>query len=155
MNKTSILPALITELESELRRQMAANERASDGATNSETRAETKWDTCGLELSYLARGYAQQCELLAESIVHFRNYTLPDFTNRPIASGALVTVDADGMLLLFFLAKYGGGIELIIDEKEVTVITPESPVGMALLDKQQGDVVGFRPGMKWTILSVE
>jgi hypothetical protein len=103
----------------------------------------------------LARGYAQQCELLAESIVHFRNYTLPDFTNRPIASGALVSVDADGMLLLFFLAKYGGGIELVIDKKEVTVITPESPVGMALLDKQQGDVVGFRPGMKWTIQSVE
>jgi len=155
MNKRSILTALIAELESELRRQMAANERASEGATNSETRAETKWDTCGLELSYLARGYAQQCELLAESIVHFRNYTPPNFLNRAIDYGALVEVNADGERLLFFLAKYGGGTELLIDEKEVTVITAESPVGMALFHKKRGDEFGFRPGMKWKIDGVK
>jgi hypothetical protein len=155
MNKRSILTGLIAELESELRRQMAANERASEGATNSETRAETKWDTCGLELSYLARGYAQQCELLAESILHFRNYTPPDFSDRSIDYGALVKVNADGELLFFFLAKYGGGTELQIEENEVTVITAQSPVGMALLNKKKGDKFGFRPGMNWTIESIE
>lgn len=150
-----ILKALLAELEEDLRRQLAANEQASAGATDSEARAETKWDTCGLEASYLARGHAQQFQALAADVHNLRSFVAPDYTNRPIGPGALVEVDAEGESLLFFLLHCGGGVELDIEGSEVTIITPESPVGAAIVDKAQGDTFSFRAGTSWKVLRVE
>lgn len=155
MNKGTILKALIAELEADLRRQLAANEAASAGATDSEARAETKWDTCGLEASYLARGHAQQFQALVADVHNLRGFMAPDFSGKAIAPGALVKVDAAGEELFFFLLHCGGGVELMVEGHEVTVITPESPVGAALTDKVQGDTFSFRAGMSWQILYVE
>jgi len=154
MNKTMILKALLAELEAELRRLMAANERASAGATASESKAETKWDTCGLEASYLARGHAEQFKTLAADVHNLRGFVAPDYTGCPIGVGALIDVDMGGDAMLFFLLHCGGGIDLMIEGREVTVITPESPVGAALLDKQQGDTFSFRAGSSGGILTV-
>ncbi len=154
MNKAKILKALLAELDEELRRLLAANERASAGATNSESKAETKWDTCGLEASYLARGHAEQFKTLAAEVHNLRGFVAPDYTDHPIGVGALVEVDLGGEAMLFFLLHCGGGIDLMIDGREVTVITPESPVGAALIDKQQGDSFSFRAGSSGKILKV-
>ena len=154
MNKPMILKALLVELEEELHRLQAANERASAGATHSEAKAETKWDTCGLEASYLARGHAEQFKTLAAEVHNLRGFTAPDYSGRPIGVGALVEVEMGGEAMLFFLLHCGGGIDLTAEGREVTIITPESPVGAALLDKQQGGSFSFRAGSSGKIISV-
>jgi hypothetical protein len=155
MDKVKILKAVIAELERELRRQMAANASASAGATHGEARAETKWDTCGLEQSYLARGHAQQFAALAVQVEELRAFTPPSFAEKPIGIGALVEVEMDGEPMLFFLLKCGGGVEVDVEGREVSVITPESPVGAALLDKKQGASYSFRAGSLGKILGVK
>ena len=155
MDKMMILKALLAELEADLRRRQAANEQASAGATHSEARAETKWDTCGLEASYLARGHAEQFKALAAQVSNLRGFVPADYSGRPIAPGALVEVDSGGGAMLCFLLHCGGGVELMVAGREVTVITPDSPVGAALLDKLQGDSFSFRAGLSGKILSVE
>jgi hypothetical protein len=154
MNKTIILKSLIEELEKELRRLLAANESASAGATHAEAKAETKWDTCGLEASYLARGHADQFKTLAADVHNLRGFSAPDYTGRPIGVGALVEVEMEGPAMLFFLLHCGGGIDLMIENREVTIITPESPVGAALLDQKQNDSFSFRAGSSGKIRSV-
>jgi hypothetical protein len=154
MNKLMILKALLLELEEELRRLQAANEAASAGATDSEARAETKWDTCGLEASYLARGHAEQFKTLAADVHNLLGFVAPDYTGRPIGVGALVEVDMGGDAMLFFILHCGGGIDLMIEGREVTVITPESPVGSALLDKKEGDSFSFRAGASGNVLTI-
>ncbi|WP_136065668.1 hypothetical protein [Pontiella sulfatireligans] len=155
MDKKKILKAVQAELEEELRRQLAANETASAGATHGEAKAETKWDTCGLEQSYLARGHAKQFEALAMQVEELRGFVPSDFLGKPIGVGALVQARMSGEPLFFFLLKCGGGVEVQNDGAEVTVITPESPVGAALLDKKQGEAYSFRAGMEGTIITVE
>jgi len=154
MKKTAILKAVLSELEKDLHRQQAANEQASAGATDSEARAETKWDTCGLESSYLARGHALQFKALEADIYNLRTFFLPHFSGKPIGEGALVEVEQGGEVMLFFLLPCGGGVEITVEGREITVITPESPVGAALLDKQQGDTYSFRAGPTGKILKV-
>lgn len=154
MNKTTINQALLSELENDLRRLQAANKDASAGATSSEARAETKWDTCGLEASYLARGHAQQFKALAANVHELRSFIPPSFKKSPVDVGALVEVEQDGETMLFYLLPCGGGVELIVDGREVTVITPESPVGAALLGKCPGDTYSFRTGSTGKVLSV-
>ena len=155
MNKTLLLKAVIAELEEELRRQLAANATASAGATHGEAKAETKWDTCGLEQSYLARGHAKQFELLARQVEELRGFFLVDFSGKPIGVGALIEVEVTEERMLFFLLNCGGGIELEVAGREVTVITPESPVGSALLGKKEEQGYSFRAGMAGKILGVE
>ena len=155
MDKAIILRALIAELEEELRRLLAANESAAAGATHAEARAETKWDTCGLEASYLARGHAEQFKTLAAEVHNLRGFVAPDYSGRPIGVGALVEVEMEGTAMRFFLLHCGGGIDLMIEGREVTVITPESPVGAALLDKQQNDSFSFRAGSSGIIQRVK
>jgi hypothetical protein len=154
MNKTALLRAILTELENELRRQQAANEQASAGATDGEARAETKWDTCGLEASYLARGHALQFKALAADVHTLRAFTVPVFTGLPAGLGALIEVEMDKEKMLFFLLPCAGGTELHVDGRDVTVITPESPVGAALFQKKKGDKFSFRAGSFGKILSV-
>ncbi|HEY5621264.1 MAG TPA: hypothetical protein VIR77_01550 [Pontiella sp.] len=155
MDKKKLLKAVQEALEEELRRQLAAQQTAAAGATHVEARAETKWDTCGLEQSYLARGHAKQFEVLARQVEELRSYMPPCFSGKPIGPGALVETEMDGETLLFFLLHCGGGIEFDADGCKITVITPESPVGAALAGKEQGDVYSFRTGMTGKIRRVE
>jgi hypothetical protein len=154
MNKPALLRVIVAELENELRRQQAANQQAAAGATDGEARAETKWDTCGLESSYLARGHALQFKALAADVHELRTFAVPVFSGRPIGPGALIEVEQNKEKTLFFLLPCAGGIELSVDGVDVTVITPSSPVGAALLDKKQGDKFSFRTGSSGKILSV-
>ena len=155
MDKSIILKAVLVELKEELQRQLKGQETAAAGATHAEAKAETKWDTCGLEQSYLARGLAQQFEALARQVEELRAFVPSDFTDRPIGTGALVETELGGEKSLFILLNCGGGVELTVDGREITVITPESPVGAALLDKKQGAAFSFRPGEEGEILRVE
>jgi hypothetical protein len=154
MKKTTILNALIATLEKDLLRQQAANKQASAGATDSEARAETKWDTCGLESSYLARGHAKQFEALAVNVQELQGFVIPVFAGKPIGLGALVEVKLDGLPMNCFLLPCGGGVDLDVEGCEVTVVTPESPIGAALLEKKEGDHFSFRAGSSGTVLRV-
>ena len=155
MDKTKILKAVIVALEEDLRRQLKGQESAAEGATHAEARAETKWDTCGLEQSYLARGLAQQFEVLAMQLEELRAFSPANFTNRPIGVGALVETEMGGERNHSFLLNCGGGTELCVEDRQITVITPESPVGGALLGKKLGDNYSFRAGAEGSILRVE
>jgi transcription elongation GreA/GreB family factor len=58
-----------------------------------------------------------------------------------IVPSALVSLELDGTTAHYFIAPQGGGLITQIDGKPVQVITPQSPLGEALLGKKLGDVV--------------
>ena len=154
MDKRKILEAVREVLTEELRRQLKGQQSAAEGATHAEARAETKWDTCGLEQSYLARGLAQQVEKLVQQVEELRAFVAPDFSGRAIGVGALVETEMDGFKDWFFLLECGGGAEVEVEGRTVTVITPESPVGAALSGKSECDTYSFRAGIDGIIRSV-
>ena len=56
-----------------------------------------------------------------------------DFTGQEIDIGALVEVEVSGEAEWYLLLNCGGGTEVTADGSTVTVITPESPLGKALM----------------------
>ena len=42
------------------------------------------------------------------------------------------------------MSPHGGGVRLDLDGKSVQVVTPQSPLGKALLGKLHGDVIELR-----------
>ena len=154
MDKKHILEHVMKDLNHSLSRKKTANELASAGATDSESRAETKWDTSGLESSYLARGYAKQFEEMANQYDQLRSFQLKELSGQPIALGSLVKCDLEGFSSWFFLLPCCGGMELQIAGEEVTVITPESPLGRELSNKNTGEAYVLPNGRSGSILQV-
>lgn len=154
MNKQQVFEAVIAQLQSNLSRQKAANQRAREGATDSESRAESKWDTGGLEASYLARGYARQFEEAVQQLETLRSFPLADLSGQPIGLGALVLTKMGAFRDWLFLLPCCGGMEVRLEGTEVTIITPESPIGQSLLDKAAGGSYRTPAGGSGTVLEV-
>jgi len=77
-------------------------------------------------------------EELRASIVELNAMALRAFgPDQPAAVGALVAVEEEGAEHVLFLAPHGGGSR--IGDGAVQVVTPRSPLGLALLGKRAGD----------------
>jgi len=59
----------------------------------------------------------------------------------PIIPSSLVELDLTGTRAFYFIAPQGGGLVTRVDGKPVQVITPQSPLGEALLGKKTGDTI--------------
>lgn len=138
-DKAALWRALIERLEEALATARAAHAAAVEGATHDDARPENDKDTRGLEQSYLARGHAQRVAELEAGLAAVAATAVPRFgADAAVAAGALVTVDDDDRTRCFLVAAHGGGLVLPGD---VTVVTPGSPLGRALLGRQVDDDV--------------
>ncbi|MDQ3367112.1 MAG: GreA/GreB family elongation factor [Myxococcota bacterium] len=139
--KAALKTALLAELEGALAAARSAHQAAVEGATHDDARPENDKDTRGLEQSYLARGIAQRVAELEAAIGSVTAMTVRAFdAAEPISIGAVVDVDEDGRARRFLIAAGGGGVSLAGD---VTVLTPTSPIGRALVGKRTGDDCEF------------
>lgn len=139
-DKTKVRDALIEHMKRSLERTSEAAQRTREGATHAEAKPENDKDTRALEQSYLARGQAMRVEDLAEQIQQLRFMELRQFDDESIASaGALVAIEVDDTVRMYWLAPYAGGTELQVDGIAVFVVTAGSPLGRAMLERGVGD----------------
>ena len=152
--KQAILEAVIKKLETELGRQKQANTQSNAVTTFSAANADKQRDTTGFESAFLARGYAMHCMDLSHRLDELRAMPIEDFTGQEIDVGALVDVEMDGATECYILLNCGGGTEVTADEKTVTVITPESPLGKTLMGNIEAGLIELPSGEQGIILSV-
>ena len=143
MEKRTLITALRSELDRQYQRAVAALAGAHEAATGADTKAENKYDTRGLEASYLAAGQADQAESLLRGITLLSGFEFPDFDiDDPIAPGALVEVEIEEEIQYFLLAPAGGGLTFTTEAGEiVTVIGPASPLSGRLIGKTTGNIL--------------
>ena len=148
MKKPALLKALIARLSAELALSLHAARTAAAGATDEQNKAENKYDTRGLELSYLAAGQGRKIADAEATLEQFRTLALRDFGPLdPIDLSALITLESrkktSDAQPLYFLAPRGGGTEVRHAGRDVLVITPQSPLGQQLLGRRKGDLISF------------
>ena len=148
MNKTAVLKKITAQLTAELELLTQAALATHAEATDDENKAEDKYDTRGLEASYLAIGQSKQAEETALALQQFQSLTLRDFVaDEPVSLGALVVLEGKGKNY-YFIGPRAGGTEIRHDDREIMVITPQSPLGRQLVGKIQGDAVQLELGGK-------
>lgn len=69
--------------------------------------------------------------------------------------GALVELKGRRERLLFLIGPSAGGTEVTVDGVEITVLTPQSPLGQQLMGRRTGDRVTLPPGEERRVGSVE
>jgi hypothetical protein len=158
MNKKKLLEQIIAGLGESLRVLENAARASHAEATHESSKAESKYDTRGLEAAYLAGGQARQARDILDSIEFYQSLTLKNFApGEPIDLTALVELDIDGKKSAYFIGPRNGGLEIEFQRQEVTVITPQSPLGQNLMGKKAGDGWTTKLGgltMKYRIVSV-
>ncbi len=155
-DKARVHAALRASLEQALEAMARAAEETRKGATHEESRSEGDKDMRATEQSYVARGQAMRTEQLAEELARFVAEPIRGFdADARIAVGALVRARVDDEPRVFFVCPQGGGSELLVDERRVTVLTPSSPAGRAILGKRAGDAYEVEIGPRTRSWEIE
>ena len=145
MDKRALVEQLIQRLRDVVRSAQRASEDAAHEAREGATPAERREDArVALENSGLARGQQQRALQAAADLAVLEKFHPGPFPpNAAIGLGAIVEVEDDEGGRTLFLAPVSAGEELQVPSGDgfLSVITPSSPVGRALLGKHKDDSV--------------
>lgn len=142
MNKSVLVQKIIAQLNEELEIYGRAARAAHAEATHEQSRAENKYDTRGLEASYLARGQSRQAAALEATLLQFQTLPLRPFgAADPVDLTAFVILEGPGGRSAYFIGPGAGGTEVRIGRQDITVITPLSPLGRQIMGRRQGEAL--------------
>ncbi|MET0389784.1 MAG: hypothetical protein ABW321_27675, partial [Polyangiales bacterium] len=99
------------------------------------------------EASYLARGQAQRVVDLQQALQQIKFMPLRDFgPDDAIDIAALIEVETEGETATrwYWLTPAGGGRTLQLGATAVDVVTPQAPLGRALVGRYVGDEITLR-----------
>ena len=159
-HKARVYDALIDALKRRIAQTQQVIQHAQGAATDAEAKAENKYDTRGLEMSFVAAGQTDRVAQLRQVLSAFHFWTPPGELEE-VRPGALVLLVAaepseqgaaeDERWL--YVSPYGDATRLEVDGHQVQVITLKAPVGRALVGKQAGDEVQAM-GRGWVVEQV-
>jgi len=154
MDKTALQQAILAELQSELTLLTDAANTARDEATNEESRSEDKYDMRSQSAAYLAAGQAKLAGEIADAIAAYQALPVRRFgPGEPVATGALVTLEAHKRRSWYFLGPQHGGLEVRLNGATIIVVTGASPLGRQLVGRNVGETVTL-PGRPGPIMQV-
>lgn len=136
-DKEKVLNLVLKELRQNLEVLVKSAFEAKEFSTNEESKAENKYDTRGLEASYLASGQAQRAQKLKEQIYLIEKVELQRLSGKAgIGSIVEVLIEESQKKYLFLLPS--GGVEVDYHGEKIQTITIESPIGNNLHENESG-----------------
>lgn len=139
IDKREVLALIINQLRADLSISEQAVNIARDTATHADCLGSSKYETMGLEASYLAQGQGIRLLEVERALAYFKQLTLTESTSMIGLSSLIVLDNVQGDQQLLWLAADAGGLKVQYAERVITVITPKSPLGKALIGKAVDD----------------
>ncbi len=138
--KKQIVQRILDQLEVDRKLLVGAAIEAREAATHEESKAEDKYDTRGLEASYLAGAQAKRAAEIEQLMRVYESMPILEFrADDPIGMTALVEVKNLLKKTLYFIVPKGGGVSLTLGEKTIQIISPASLLGEELIGKKTGE----------------
>ncbi|WOT03692.1 transcription elongation factor GreAB [Shewanella youngdeokensis] len=149
LSRTIIEQSITQALASAHQSAVDAAKRAHDTATGTDSVAENKYDTFGLEASYLAHG---QSVRVAECKADIHNYqqmfalynqraalssqkTSAANGTKHIGLGDFIElIDDQDKVTRLFIGPSAGGLKVAIEQGSFMLITPQSPLGQQIFN---------------------
>jgi transcription elongation GreA/GreB family factor len=161
MNKKLLFELVLSSLDDIYQGAIAAAARAHATATNKESVAENKYDTFGLEASYLAQGQSQRVEQCKIDLAKFQQLvTLLEATSSLGASevvglgSVVVLCDNNDKESYFLISPSAGGLSVQFEQQQITCITPLSPIGQAMLGQQVDGEFEFKVAQQHRVYEI-
>ena len=143
-HKKLILEQLANKLENDLSLLVDSAKASHEAATHEESRADNKYDTRGLEASYLAGAQALRANEIRKVMSLCRTLEVRSFSeDDPIAISALIEVSGETGRQHILLVPFAGGESVEIEGTKVQVVSSASPLGSELMGRRSGDDFEF------------
>ncbi|MCW8863735.1 MAG: hypothetical protein OQK09_07650 [Colwellia sp.] len=148
INKAALIALIINELKQELSHAISAANEAHAAAVDDQSVAETQYDTLAIEASYLAEGQSRRVQELQSAMQAYQALPLLSFDEtKSIRQSALVQLEGDSKAQhWFFIGPAAGGFRCQLNKQNITVITEQSPMGLAMIGKYQEDDIVVKLG---------
>lgn len=148
-DKPQILTLVLQQLAQELNNCFEAANNAHLAAVDDQSVAETQYDTLAIESAYLAEGQSRRLIELKKTITQLANFSFqPVDIKQPIKLGALVQFEDSPQNHWLLMSPTAGGYKVKLSDNTVTLVTPQSPLGKAILNKYLEDDVHYQAGHK-------
>lgn len=147
MDKQLLHAQIISALTSRYDLAHSAAKQAYETATHEENVAENKYDTLGLEASYLAEGQARRMSEAENALKTFERLKPKSFgEDDAIQFGALIglkelSAGSDKVSSEVFLSPVAGGLTVDINGRQVLLLSKHAPLGKALFGAYLEDEV--------------
>ncbi|WEM45062.1 transcription elongation factor (plasmid) [Photobacterium sp. DA100] len=155
--KPQIIDLILDDLQQAYQGAMHAADQAHSAATDDQSVAETQYDTLAIEAAYLAHGQSQR---VAECLSDLNAYkqlkaALPPSLHEVVLGCLVHIIDEDDNGKWVFFGPTAGGIKVSLEQYEVVVVTPTSPLGEALLGLGVGEEAEVHLGGKVVFYEVD
>jgi len=159
MNKKNLIEQMLIQLQAEVEMLEASAKSASSAATHEESKPENKYDTRGLEASYLAGAQTARIEQVKSGMALLQQMQLKAFAeDDAIAPSAIIELESGEQKSFVFLVVSGAGLQLRSEGLKLVAVTTSSPMGKGLIGKFVGDFATIKIGdslREYEIVSVE
>lgn len=156
--KRQLVDALVREIEESIERLKVSFESTRQAAIQAPGRMQSRYDTTKEEQSKVADGIGMQILKHEAALASVRSFSRSgEQTGDVVTTGSLVLVKSAVEEVYFLIVPSGAGRTVVVEDKEITSISPEAPIAAALLGHRSGDQVIFTIGTErrtLTILSV-
>jgi transcription elongation GreA/GreB family factor len=154
--REQIRQQVLAALEDQRQLIARAVAEAASATTHADARQEGKYDTRAIETSYLAGAQAERLQELAQKIqtierIAFRE---PDPNQAVRATSLICAQDESGTDFWYMILPGAGGLTVTTGEITVTILAPESPLGLEFLGKSAGDEISVRRGDSERIMTL-
>lgn len=145
MNKTELFRRIEESIKKEIARTEKARKDSQDDANKHKGKMASRYDTFKEEAQYMASAYEARLAELSSSLILVQGL-LENIqtvqTTKSVRVGSVVFLQSEGgEKNCYLLAPAGGGIQFMTEDIEISVVTPSSPIGRALLGKKIGDKI--------------
>jgi len=141
LDKHEIVALIIHQLETDISVAEQAVKSAYDTATHKDCLGSSKYETMSTEASYLVHGQGLRLLEIKRALAYFKQLTLPEPTSSIALCSWVSLNDEQGGQQHLWIAADAGGLKIQHENTAITVITPQSPLGRALLGKEEGEYV--------------
>lgn len=139
MNRNTVKDLLIQKLQAErqtLYKSYTSHRKATNEAPSPMT---SRYDTSRSELGKVADALAERIVSIERLIVRIRSLSE---TRNTVQLGSILQVEEQNQGYYLFIVPDGtGGNEFIHEDMRIITIAPMSPIGKAVLTKEEGDEV--------------
>lgn len=150
INKQHLYSLFIDEFKLALSACIEAANNAHMAAVDDQSVAETQYDTLAIEAAYLAEGQSKRLIEIKNTLAQFEQLAQQDSSNNintivnAVSLGSVVeVVMQNDCQYYYFIGPCAGGKKVLIKNIEITLITPQSPLGLALMNKAIDDDFSF------------
>ena len=164
MDKQELKTQLERQLKEKARLAARSARECADEAMNGATGKEKTVDSrVAIEFASLARGQKERAQKATIALQAMEGFAPPELSKRSrVCVGAVVEIEDEdsGEGRTFFLAPVGAGMTLLGPggDGHLSVVTPASPVGKAVMGRRVGEVIDVTVQgelREWQIVWVE